>query len=86
MVWPIVVTMTGVHRVIVVTDVAGQVIAAAANSVIGAVMLLENVSDGIVTSMTGLGNSGNGDRAHGDDRDQRCDIARLHWVPPFPGW
>jgi hypothetical protein len=57
--------------VVAVTVMAGQVIATAAiaviDAMIGAVMLLTNVSDGIVTSVTGLGDAWSGDRAYSGD-------------------
>jgi hypothetical protein len=82
----VVVVVTDVAgAVIAVTNVAGQIVAAATIAVIGAVMLLTDVSDGIVAPVTGLSDCGNCERANGGDRDHCFDIARFHEVPPFPG-
>jgi hypothetical protein len=49
------------------TVVAGPVIATASTVVIEPMMLVANVTDGIVTAVTGLSDSGNGDCPHSDD-------------------
>jgi hypothetical protein len=59
-------------------DVACHVVTVASSVVIEAVMLVTNVSDGIVASMTGLSDAGRGDRRRGDDRHQSKAVARLH--------
>jgi hypothetical protein len=58
-------------------DVACHV-SAASNVVIEAVMLVTNVSDGIVAPMTGLSDAGRRDRRRGDDRHQSKAVARSH--------
>lgn len=66
---PVVVAMAIVAgRVIrAATVMADQVITGATIAMSGPVMLLTHVTYGIVTSMTGLGDAGCGDRAHGGD-------------------
>jgi hypothetical protein len=67
-IWAVVVAVTDVAGALIAApNVGGQFIAAATIAVIGAVMLLTDVSDGIVAPMTGLSDCGNGDRADGSD-------------------
>lgn len=67
-IWAVVVAVTDVAGALIAApNVAAQFIAAATIAVIGAVMLLTDVSDGIVAPMTGLSDCGNGDRADGSD-------------------
>jgi hypothetical protein len=64
--------------VVSVTIVAGQVIAAVPAVVIGTVVLVTHMSDGIVMPDPGLSDSGSHARRHDGEREQSFETAGLH--------
>ncbi len=78
-------SVVAVVTVVTVVAVLADLVIVTAAMVIGAMMLLTNVGDGIVAPLASLSDRGNGDRTDGRDRDQGLGVSRMHWGPPFPG-
>ena len=80
MVWTVIRTVTAVPGSVIaaVTAVVGSVVGTATGVSVEAVMLLADVSRGIVTAVARLSDAGNGDCARGRESQESLRVSRVH--------